>query len=293
MQTTNSRSWRVLGAGLLALLLALPQVGTVPASTANTSSGDLQRAQRHLDAALGKLESVRARLARVKTEITEIKARTEGLEREVERIAQRVVAAEEAMVDVARAVYMSGSAGVLKGLLGSRSIADLQTGLDYLRSSGRAFSAEFDSLLVDRTLLEERLDQLDAERERAVHVARDMRRLISEIEREVIRRRALVDVAREIWEEARAVNRPPPVPSGRFTVDWDAIAQCESGGNWQHAGRYHGGLQFHPDTWLAYGGGRYARYAYQVSRLQQIAIAEKVLAGQGPSAWPNCFRYGT
>jgi hypothetical protein len=76
------------------------------------------------------------------------------------------------------------------------------------------------------------------------------------------------------------------------SVNWDAIAQCESGGNWALDSTYDGGLQFHPSTWLGYGGGRYARYAWQASREQQIAIAERVLAAQGPSAWPHCFQYG-
>ena len=65
---------------------------------------------------------------------------------------------------------------------------------------------------------------------------------------------------------------------------------CESGGNWHLDSTYDGGLQFHPSTWLGYGGGVYAEYAWQASREQQIAIGEKVLAGQGPGAWPHCFQ---
>lgn len=72
--------------------------------------------------------------------------------------------------------------------------------------------------------------------------------------------------------------------------DWDRLAQCEAGGNWQiNTGNgYHGGLQFSPSTWRAYGGGEYAPYAHLATREQQIAIAEKVLAGQGWGAWPSC-----
>ena len=44
-------------------------------------------------------------------------------------------------------------------------------------------------------------------------------------------------------------------------------------------------------TWLGYGGGKYARYAWQASPAEQIAIAEKVLADQGPGAWPHCFKW--
>lgn len=72
--------------------------------------------------------------------------------------------------------------------------------------------------------------------------------------------------------------------------DWDRLAQCESGGNWaiNTGNGYHGGLQFSPSTWNAYGGQQYAAFAFQASREQQIAVAEKVLAGQGWGAWPSC-----
>ena len=72
--------------------------------------------------------------------------------------------------------------------------------------------------------------------------------------------------------------------------DWDRLAQCEASGNWHiNTGNgYHGGLQFSPSTWRAYGGEQYAPYAYLASREQQIAVAERVLAGQGWGAWPSC-----
>ncbi|MFE4519145.1 transglycosylase family protein [Kitasatospora sp. NPDC056783] len=73
---------------------------------------------------------------------------------------------------------------------------------------------------------------------------------------------------------------------------WDAVAQCESGGNWSinNGNGFHGGLQFSPSTWAAYGGTAYASQANRATRAQQIAVAEKVLASQGPGAWPVCGR---
>jgi LysM repeat protein len=74
------------------------------------------------------------------------------------------------------------------------------------------------------------------------------------------------------------------------SINWDAVAQCESGGNWaiNTGNGFYGGLQFTESTWLAYGGGSYAQYANEASRSAQITIAEKVLAGQGIGAWPVC-----
>jgi resuscitation-promoting factor RpfA len=75
-------------------------------------------------------------------------------------------------------------------------------------------------------------------------------------------------------------------------AQWNRIAQCESGGNWSiNTGNgYYGGLQFSHSTWKAYGGQAYASTANKATRQQQIAIAEKVLAGQGWGAWPACSK---
>ncbi|MET9577407.1 transglycosylase family protein [Streptomyces sp. DT199] len=78
--------------------------------------------------------------------------------------------------------------------------------------------------------------------------------------------------------------------SAATTSEWDAVAQCESGGNWSiNTGNgYYGGLQFSASTWSAYGGTQYASTADQASKDQQIQVAEKVLASQGKGAWPVC-----
>ena len=75
--------------------------------------------------------------------------------------------------------------------------------------------------------------------------------------------------------------------AGGNTV-WDALAQCESGGNWaiNTGNGYYGGLQFSLGTWRAYGG---AGLPSQQSREYQIAIATKLRdASGGYGAWPAC-----
>jgi len=84
-------------------------------------------------------------------------------------------------------------------------------------------------------------------------------------------------------------TKPTPVAHSG-SVNWDAIAQCESGGNWSiNTGNgYYGGLQFSHSTWIAYGGGRYSENAHLTSRENQIAIA----SGMSLSHWPHCGKYG-
>ncbi|MEU0892842.1 transglycosylase family protein [Streptomyces massasporeus] len=78
--------------------------------------------------------------------------------------------------------------------------------------------------------------------------------------------------------------------SAATASEWDAVAQCEAGGNWSiNTGNgYYGGLQFSASTWSGYGGTKYAATADQATKAQQIEIGEKVLAGQGKGAWPVC-----
>jgi hypothetical protein len=71
------------------------------------------------------------------------------------------------------------------------------------------------------------------------------------------------------------------------TVNWDAIAQCESGGNWStNSGNgNYGGLQFKQATWTSNGGVGNPATA---PRAEQIRVAENVLRTQGIKAWPKC-----
>ncbi len=68
---------------------------------------------------------------------------------------------------------------------------------------------------------------------------------------------------------------------------WDRVAACESSGDWSiNTGNgYYGGLQFSLRTWKAFGG---EGMPHEASREEQIRIAQKTLAVQGPGAWPTC-----
>lgn len=71
---------------------------------------------------------------------------------------------------------------------------------------------------------------------------------------------------------------------------WDALATCESGGNWaSNTGNgYYGGLQFSVGTWQTYGGSTYAAYPHEATREEQIAVAARLRAARGYQPWPAC-----
>lgn len=88
-------------------------------------------------------------------------------------------------------------------------------------------------------------------------------------------------------------NNPAP-QSPASSVNWDAVAACESSGNWgaDTGNGFYGGLQFTESTWLAYGGGQYAQNPASASQAAQETVANSVLAGQGIGAWPVCGSRG-
>jgi len=118
----------------------------------------------------------------------------------------------------------------------------------------------------------------------------------------------LTTAGERLARPARATTGAPAAPVGAAAspaptaspgassdgVNWDAIAACESGGNWSidTGNGFYGGLQFTEQTWLAYGGGQYAASANLATPAQQIAVAERVLAGAGIGAWPVCGARG-
>jgi len=112
---------------------------------------------------------------------------------------------------------------------------------------------------------------------------------------------AMADVA-----AALATLAPPPPPitvaprqvqtRPAVVVDpsdpgvWDALAQCETRGNWatDSVPGFAGGLGFANGTWASNGGTEFAGSAADATREQQIEIAQRVLAGSGWGAWPGC-----
>lgn len=80
----------------------------------------------------------------------------------------------------------------------------------------------------------------------------------------------------------------PGSASASNTSAWDKIAECESNGRWNLGygdASSTGGLQIQKPTWDDYGGREFAPQPHQATKEQQIAVAERILKGQGPKAW--------
>ncbi|WP_297009426.1 resuscitation-promoting factor, partial [uncultured Corynebacterium sp.] len=109
-----------------------------------------------------------------------------------------------------------------------------------------------------------------------------------ETSRDELKREEITPATERVVRRGTKPSASAPAVAGGSV--WDQLAQCEAGGNWaiNTGNGFSGGLQFTPSTWAAYGGTEYAPQAHMATREQQIAVAEKVQAGQGWGAWPAC-----
>jgi hypothetical protein len=98
---------------------------------------------------------------------------------------------------------------------------------------------------------------------------------------------ALAAAAAQTAQVPVSVVPAPQTSSLQATGGWDAVAQCESGGNWaDNTGNgFYGGLQFDIQTWNNYEG--FAR-ADLAPKDVQIAKANEEYATRGTSPWPVC-----
>lgn len=83
-------------------------------------------------------------------------------------------------------------------------------------------------------------------------------------------------------------SRKPSV-GGASAHNWNAVAACESSGDWHiYSPPYFGGVQMDMTFWVNYGGRAFASRPDLATREQQIVVAERGLAVQGAGAWPVC-----
>ncbi|TQN42519.1 transglycosylase-like protein with SLT domain [Blastococcus colisei] len=300
-------------------------------SAAEDAAAEVGRLLEQVGAAHAALDDASAQAARVEDELRgwqRAHAIAQADAQAAEVVAQEAQAdlagARDAVAAFARDSYMLGSTSpAFESLLTSGSPSQMLERAALLAAAGQHRSAVLASSSVARqradetqaaarravtevevlrTAAQAALATAEAERADAAHLLADLQAQQAAVQNRLDHARtALVDLQAERPPAQPTVPTPPPPPSPPSSGgpppqatahDWDAVALCESGGNWSiNTGNgYFGGLQFSPTTWLEFGGAAYAPRADLATKSQQIAVAEKVLAVQGPGAWPTCGR---
>jgi hypothetical protein len=86
-------------------------------------------------------------------------------------------------------------------------------------------------------------------------------------------------------------RRALPAPAGTGSLNWTALAECESSGNPRavsRSGRYRGAFQMDADFWRTYGGHQYASRPDLASYAEQLRVAQRGYQARGRAPWPTC-----
>jgi hypothetical protein len=221
-------------------------------------------------------------------------ATAEPDKRKVKEIRRALVAVQEDLDDATAALEtFERRSKRLDGIISSAQRSLERSGAE----TDAAFIPTF-SFVADLTRLSGAVAEKQNVEARITDLMHEMQALTGTRDEKIAELQAIV---REAQEEDEIAGRTAPAGNKgasltvrgsliTYSADWEAVAMCESSGRWHIDAYFDGGLQFLPSTWIGFGGGEFARYAHQASKKQQIAIAERVLAIQGPQAWPNCFQ---
>jgi hypothetical protein len=315
-----------LGALGAALALGCPGIASAAPSTAPPDAAaevglllqELGAAQTALDDAAVRVTRTLEHVADLERASAEARAAAQVAAAAAERARTDIGPAQDSVADFARDSYMGGSTSpLLVGLLTAGDPAEALERVALLEAAG----SHRTDVLTTAVATAERAGAAEAaaqaalrEADRLEQEARDAQATATAVQAgaaaQVAELRAAQAAGQARLEEARTrlvaaqvsapvrttpAPAPSRVPSPTATAadhDWDAVARCESSGNWSiNTGNgYFGGLQFSPSTWREFGGTQYAPRADLAPKAQQIAVAERVLAVQGPGAWPTCGR---
>lgn len=89
-------------------------------------------------------------------------------------------------------------------------------------------------------------------------------------QKKAVKKQEAVDVHTAIF---KAQVRTKRAGSEKF---WDAVAWCETHGDWDDKGHYSGGLGIAQTTWENYGGREFAKSPSKATKVQQMIVANRI-----------------
>lgn len=201
---------------MTALLVAPMLTGSAP-SAAAPSRAELERARDRLMELERDFELVVERYNLVREHLDSLRARIATAQVQVDRIGQRMRLKQQDAVDLATELYKGGSAQAVEALLSSDSINEIDTGLVYLEHTEQAQAELFQSLVVERRLLDREIADLEEQKDRAAVEESRLNDLRTRIEDKIADQQDEIARLNDLIEraEARAARREdrsvPPV----------------------------------------------------------------------------------
>lgn len=197
---------RSLAARLVALVLLLVAAAT-PLSdlSAAPSQSELDAAQarlmeleRDFEIVVEEYNALEERLTAIHHEMAETELVVRGLQ-------QRVEAKERSAVALAIELYKAGPAGAtVEAVLSSETLGDIDTRVEYLRSSADAQADVFRRLAVDRDDFDARLAELDEQKAEVLIAETELAQLRADVESKLLAQEDEIAALNAALERARA-----------------------------------------------------------------------------------------
>ena len=222
--STRRHLGRAAGVALLAASLVVPSfLGTTVTSMAAPSRSDIANARARLEEFMEKESAVTEDLNQTQLRLEEIEERMAVTSLEISRLQKRIGDKADAAESLAEELYKGGSSVTLEAVLAAEDIDEIETRLEYLRSSQDYQTEVFERLEVDRQLLNDKLAQLDEDKQAAVDEEDRLESLKGDLEAQVASQKDEVErlsdllaaaerAATEAAEPATAGVVPPPAP---------------------------------------------------------------------------------
>jgi cell wall-associated NlpC family hydrolase len=222
--STRRHLGRAVGVALLVALLAVPSfVGTTVSSVAAPSRSDVANAEDKLEEFMARESAITEDLNQTQIRLDEIEKNMAITSLEVSRLQKRMGSKLEAAESIATELYKGGTAVTLEAILAAQNIDEIETRLEYLRSSQDFQTEVFERLAVDRQSLNEKLAQLDEAKQSAADEEERLASLKSQLRDQIASQRDEVErlsdllaaaerAATEAAEPATAAVVPPPAP---------------------------------------------------------------------------------
>lgn len=206
--STRRNVRRAVGVGLLAALLAVPSfVGTTIPSFAAPSRSDLESARAKLADYMARESQIAEELDQSQIHLDSIEKDMAVTELEIDNLKKRMGSKVDAADSLAAELYKGGSSASLEAVLAAKDLDDIETRLEYLRSSQDAQTKVFERLAVDRQALDEKLAQLEKDKAEAAAEEDHFATLKSEIEGQIADQRGEVEHLQAqiaAWERQQA-----------------------------------------------------------------------------------------
>jgi peptidoglycan DL-endopeptidase CwlO len=170
----------------LAVALVTVLLSPVASAPAAPNESDLDAARERLLELERDFQLVSEEYNLVRENLVSIQTKMAQTHLVVREIQQRMQKKESAAIRVATELYKAGTATVaIESVLSAKTLAEIETRLEYLRSTQTAQSKVFDRLAVDRALLARNLRLLEDARVKAIAAEGRLTELRSQIETKI------------------------------------------------------------------------------------------------------------